>query len=163
MWLDRFSVNSTPSGTPPPFSNRPYSPAPRRPASRLSPVPQNVRPGFGPRSSSALSLSLISNDSSTSLPGTARQNGVGVKPVVSQQRPSDVPDPLEVLNGILGRQPGDKPTVVEPSKPKELVGKVDFNGLSLEEYVARGNATNRMMNTEAGVETIQHCRMPCSP
>jgi hypothetical protein len=74
-----------------------------------------------------------------------------------------VPDPLEVLNGIMGKQSSDKPAIVEPSKPTHLIEKVDFDGLSLEEYVARGNATTRMMNTEAGVETIQHCKMGQPP
>jgi hypothetical protein len=162
MWLDRFSVTSTPSGTPPPFNNRAYSPSPRR-LSRLSPAPPNARPGFGPRNSSTLSLTLTSNDSNTSLPGTARPNGVSVRADSSRQRPRDVPDPLEVLYRILGKQPIDKPAIVEPSKPTHLITKVDFDGLSLEEYVARGNATNRMMSTEAGVETIQHCKRRIPP
>ena len=156
MWLDRFSVNSTPSGTPPPFVNRTYSPSPRR-HSRLSPAPPNSRPGYGPRNSSALSLTLTSNDSNTSLPGTSRSNGTSVKPGNYHQRPEDVPDPLEVLNGILGKKSSGKPAIEELLKPAQLVENVDFDGLSLEDYVARGNATTRLMNTEAGVQTIQQC------
>ncbi|KAL1970680.1 hypothetical protein VTN77DRAFT_4324 [Rasamsonia byssochlamydoides] len=153
MWLDRLSSHS-PSGTPPPFNNRSYSPGPRR-SSRLSPAPQNVRPGLNPRSSST-SLLVTPNDSSTSLPDAARaSNGVASRPGASRPRPPGVPDPLEVLNRIIGKKTADKPVEAPAQKPAQLVEDIDFEGFSLEEFADGGKESNRILNSEVGAQTIQ--------
>ncbi|KAF2450331.1 Sac2 family protein [Karstenula rhodostoma CBS 690.94] len=139
MWgLDRLSAHSTPSGTPPP--RRDYSPAPRRlhPTDRPAPLP--LRPGLNPRSSS---LSLISPlSSTTSLPST-----VGLPNGSGRRRPPggvppNVPDPLHVLEAIMGRPPR-KPVLLKasgigvlPEKPEELDTSIDFGGLSLHDFAA---------------------------
>ncbi|CZR62370.1 related to SAC2 protein [Phialocephala subalpina] len=142
MWLDRLSGHSTPaatpSGSPPPPANRAYSPAPRR-QSHLAPASAAQRPGFNPRSSS---LSINSNDSTTSLLSSSRKpNGSGLKQSVTAP---DVADPLEVLEKLLGPE-GNAPDV---SKPKSTVNgtraaeyddneDLDFEGLSLRELASR--------------------------
>jgi hypothetical protein len=134
MWLDRFSA---PSGTPPP-QGRAYSPAPRRPYNPSGPGSLPLRPGLPSRTSS---LSLVSPGSSTtSLPIGARgHNGAdrrrqGVPPL-------NVPDPLQVLESILGASPrrallgkGESSATTQPVKPVELVDNIDFGGLSLQEF-----------------------------
>ncbi|KAF2193292.1 Sac2 family protein [Zopfia rhizophila CBS 207.26] len=139
MWLDRFSAQSTPSGTPPPRGQS-YSPAPRRPYQASGPGPLPPRPGLNPRSSS---LSLISPaSSSTSLPSTARlPNGSGLRRHGMGGAPPNIPDPLQVLETILGGPPR-KPSARKsegisedaPERPEEVVEDVDFGGLSLQEF-----------------------------
>ncbi|KAL1985583.1 hypothetical protein VTN96DRAFT_7563 [Rasamsonia emersonii] len=156
MWLDRLSGHS-PSGTPPPFSNRnrSYSPAARR-SSRLSPAPQNARPALNPRSSSSSSLLATPNESTTSLSDAAgASNGVVSKPGASRPRPAGVPDPLEVLNRIIGKKTPDQPVETPAEKPAQLVEDIDFEGLSLEEFAASGKESNRILHSEEGAQTIQ--------
>ncbi|XHF97991.1 hypothetical protein AWENTII_001564 [Aspergillus wentii] len=154
MWLDRISGHSTPSGTP--LDNRSYSPSPRR-SSHLSPGPQNTRPGSG-RQGSSLSILLTPSDSSTSLSATAR--GSGLKPSAARSRPSDVVDPLEVLNGIIGKHKGgtsdaDAPIQAAEVKPTRLVETIEFGNLSLEEFVTKEDEPRRIANTDAGAQTIE--------
>lgn len=142
MWgLDRLSAHSTPSGTPPPRRDS-YSPAPRRlhPTDRPAPLP--LRPGLNPRSSS---LSLISPlASTTSLPTAAGiPNGAGRRRPLGGV-PPNVPDPVHVLEGIMGGPPR-KPVPLKtsvigviPDKPEELDTSIDFGGLSLHEFAAEG-------------------------
>lgn len=149
MWLDRLSGHSTPSGVP--FDSRGSSPAPRR-STHLSPVPQNNRPGSN-RQGSSLSILLTPSDSQTSLPALARDAS-------SRKRPSDVLDPLEVLNGIIGKQKGEtvggSKTLGVGTKPAQLTGEIDFGGLSLEEFVSKDTRdTERSLNGNAGVQTIE--------
>ncbi|ORY10040.1 Sac2 family protein [Clohesyomyces aquaticus] len=141
MWLDRFSAHSTPSGTPPPRGQS-YSPAPRRPYQQAGPGPLPPRPGINPRSSS---LSLVSPaSSSTSLPTTARlPNGAGRRRQGPGGAPPNVPDPLKVLEAMLGGPPRKPPRTghedaeeAVPSKPEEVVTDVPFGGLSLLEFAA---------------------------
>ncbi|KAF2837222.1 Sac2 family protein [Patellaria atrata CBS 101060] len=147
MWLDRFSHQSTPSGTPPPQA-RPYSPAPsRRPY--LTPGTLPVRPGLSPRSSS---LSLVSaNVSTASLPSTVRiPNGSGLRQQIARTPPSGIQDPSKVLEDIFGKPPrkgyqddsSDKK--VETEKPSELVEDIDFDGLSLEAFAERQDTQSRV-------------------
>lgn len=156
MWLDRISAHSTP-GTP--FSNRSYSPANRRP-SHLSPSPYGNRSGLAPKSSSAVSL-LTPSDSTTSLQATLHSNGSVLKQSAAKGRPSDVADPLDVLNGIIGKPKGETgaETAESPShpevKPDQLVGGIDFDGLSLQEFAAREDDSKRILNSDAGIQTIQ--------
>ncbi|KAJ5121985.1 hypothetical protein N7526_008922 [Penicillium atrosanguineum] len=136
MWRDRISGQSTPSGAP-------RNPSlPRRSSSQLSRDPYN-RPRAASRNSST-SLLLTPSDSTTSLPGTGRpSNGVGLRQTSAQRsRPAVVPDPLEVLNGIIGKEKEKKhiphlSTV--PDRPIELVEAINFDGLSLEEFAVKAD------------------------
>lgn len=139
MWgLDRISGHSTPLGGTPPRRES-FSPAPRRPYPS-GPGPLPVRPGLNPRSSS---LSLVSPLSSTSsLPQTANiPNGSGRRRPPGSV-PLNVPDPLQVLEQIMGGPPR-KPVAVQaggigvlPDKPEELDTDIDFEGLSLQDFAA---------------------------
>ncbi|KAJ5746534.1 hypothetical protein N7520_011716 [Penicillium odoratum] len=155
MWRDRISGQSTPSG-----GNRNPS-LPRRSSSQLSRGPYNARPGNTSRTSST-SLLVSPSDSTTSLPGTARPpNGTGLRQSNAQRpRPAVVPDPLEVLNGIIrkGQQEKDIPQLsTRPEqRPKELVATIDFEGLSLEEFVAKAAPTARKFpGSDVDAQTIQ--------
>ncbi|PMD47410.1 Vps52-domain-containing protein [Hyaloscypha variabilis F] len=137
MWLDRLSGHSTPtpSASPPPPTNRSYSPAARRP-SHLGPAVAAQRPGFNPRSSS---LSLHSNDSTTSLLASSRRpNGSGLKQSVTV---ADAPNPLDVLEKLLGSE--GKGKVAKPQTngdhlaQDEFELELDFEDLSLREFVSR--------------------------
>lgn len=138
MWLDRLSGHSTPAATPsvspPPPVNRAYSPSPRRP-SYLGPASAAQRPAFNPRSSS---LSLNSNDSTTSLLASSRRpNGSGLRQSVTVP---NAPDPLEVLENLLdseGKDPKEKDEVNGSAAEDDFEYELDFEGLSLREVVAR--------------------------
>lgn len=139
MWLDRSTS----------FNSRSYSPAPARP-SHLSPSPYNTR-----KNSSFLSL-ISANDSSTSLSATPHGNGSLFKHGGAKARPSDVSDPLEVLNGIIGRQAGAASDAeTSASKPEQLVDNIDFGGLSLQEFVTKEGDSMRVLNNDVGSQTIQ--------
>lgn len=127
MWLDRLSGHSASAGPSPPIS-RSYSPAPRR-ASNLTPVSANQRPSFNPRSSS---LSLVSNDSTTSLLTSRRNNG----PALKQSAVADPPDLATALNKVLGgygRTAYDsQQSLVDQREALALDGQnFDFGGLTL--------------------------------
>lgn len=139
MWsLDRLSGHTTPSASPPPQLNRNPN-LPRRP-SHLVPSPVGGRPPFNPRSSS---LSLVSNDSNTSLLSSRRPNGSNLKQTVT---PPNVPDPLEVLgklldNGEATKSPFAKDQTaangaVTSIREEDDEGEWDFGGLSLQDIVA---------------------------
>lgn len=157
MWRDRISGQSTP-----PLTRNPSLPTlPQRSSSQLSHGPYNNRPG-GARTSST-SLLSSPNDSTASLPGTARApSGSGLRPVSGQRtRPAIVPDPLEVLNGIIGKEQRqmDLPQLSdEPyTKPKELSETIDFNGMSLEQFVAIPDPppVRKSPNSDVNAQTIQ--------
>lgn len=125
--------SATPSGSPPPPANRAYSPGPRR-LSHLGPASAAQRPGFNPRSSS---LSLHSNDSSTSLLASVRRpNGSGLKRSITVP---DAQEPLEVLEKLLGsegKEISQPDTVVNGLHTTEDdfdEGEIDLEGLSLRE------------------------------
>ncbi|KAM3065517.1 Vacuolar protein sorting-associated protein 52 [Clarireedia jacksonii] len=138
MWsLDRLSGHTTPSASPPPPLNRNIS---RRP-NHLAPSQAGSRPAFNPRSSS---LSLLSNDSTTSLLSSSRKpNGSNLK---QSAIPADAPDPLKVLGRLLG----DGQAVQSPSAQgqrqttsaatavviEEDEAEIDFGGLSLQDILA---------------------------
>ncbi|EAW08322.1 putative GARP complex subunit (Sac2) [Aspergillus clavatus NRRL 1] len=161
MWLDRISGHSIPSGAP--FDSRSNSPAPRRSPSYLSPAPSSHRPGPN-RQGSSLSLLLTPSDSTTSLSATAREgNGSVLKQgAAARSRPSDVADPLEVLQSIIGKQKGGTletaaATSVSPQsgKPPTLVESIDFGGLSLEEFASQVDEPRTTSSTEVSAQTIQ--------
>lgn len=156
MWLDRFAGNQGGSGTSSPY-NRPYSPA-RRTSQKPS------RPTYSPRSSS-LSFSPTPNASTTSLPGSQRQNN-GLTIRQGSPRPTDanIPDPLDVLNNILGQRESrgisskeaDKDTF--PEKPEFLVETIDFGDLSLEEFAEQKEDSTRILDYHNGFQAIDQCK-----
>ncbi|KAH8659087.1 Sac2 family-domain-containing protein [Tricladium varicosporioides] len=139
MWLDRLSGHSTPaSGSPPPPLNRSYSPGPKRP-SNLAPSSAAQRPGFTPRSSS---LSLVSNDSTTSLLSSSKKtNGSALKQGITAV---DAPDPVEILEKLVAA--GGKDISVSAKEVARhgnnvlsdygIEAELEFEGLSLREIVS---------------------------
>jgi len=162
MWLDRLSGHSTPAATPsaspPPPANRAYSPAPPRRPSNLAPAAAAQRPAFNPRSSS---LSLISNDSTTSLLSSRRPNGSALKQSVIAVA---APDPLEVLEKLLGPEGNPKASsksinghVAEKSTADyDDEAELDFDGLSLREIVA-GQPSRAKEEFVYTFQTIEEC------
>ncbi|KAF1836464.1 Vps52-domain-containing protein [Decorospora gaudefroyi] len=141
MWgLDRLSSYSTPSGTPPPRQDS-YSPAPRR--GYPAPV-QPLRPGLNPRSSSLTPL-VSPNASTTSLPSSARVPNGGPRRRPTGGAPPNIPDPLHVLESIMGGPPRKSATANRDTeahtraKPAEVEADIDFGGLSLQDFVAESN------------------------
>jgi len=156
MWLDRLSGHSTPtpSASPPPPPSRPYSPAARRP-SHLGPAVAAQRPGFNPRSSS---LSLHSNDSTTSLLASSRRpNGSGLKQSATV---ADAPNPLDVLEKLLGSE--GKGKVAKPQTngdhlaQDEFELELDFEDLSLREFFSRDALFARREQVYA-TQTVEEC------
>jgi len=162
MWLDRLSGHSTPaatpSGSPPPPANRAYSPAPRR-SSHLGPAAAAQRPGFNPRSSS---LSLNSNDSTTSLLASSRRpNGSGLKQSVTAV---DAPNPLRVLEKLLGPEGNLRSEVSSRGEGsngnvdlgQDFANELDFEGLSLRELALRASpfANDEHLYT---TQTVEEC------
>lgn len=147
MWLDRLAGGqATVSGSStPPSASRPYSPLPRRTSSSLSPYVTSQRAGHSPRSSS---LSLASNDSSTSFLSSSRKpNGSGLRQTSTVH---EGPDALEILEGLL--RSGD-----DENKNSEEHGRVikeedfhldpDFGGLSLKELANPETQNNSTLST----------------
>lgn len=156
MWRDRIAGQSTVSG-----GNRNPS-LPRRSSSQLSQGPYNTRPGITSTNSST-SLLVSPNDSTASLPATGRpSNGTGLRQTSAQRpRPAVVPDPLEVLNGIIRKEKQGKEVLqisAGPEKrPQDLVKSIDFEGLSLEEFVAKAvpKPTRKSPASDVNAQTIQ--------
>ncbi|CAG7566564.1 unnamed protein product [Fusarium equiseti] len=129
MWLDRLAGGpaTSPGPSTPQPGGRPY---PKRTSSTLSPYVTSQRPGASPRGSS---LSLASNDSSSSLLSSARRsNGSGLRQASTIETG---PDSLEVLETLLAGfsdasdQPEKKTTIYQD----DLDFEADFGGLSLKE------------------------------
>lgn len=157
MWRDRISGQTTPAGV----NSRNLSPLPRRSSSQLSPSPHG-RPGATSRASSA-SLLATPNESTTSLPGTARTaNGSPLKQTsIQRPRPASVPDPLEVLNGIIGKETQiakNVPTLPsDVERPAQLVETIRFDGLSLEDFLEKEEAAPRRKtrHNDINAQTVQ--------
>lgn len=150
MWLDRLSGHSTPAsaGSPPP-ANRSYSPAPRR-QSNLGPSSALQRPGFNPRSSS---LSLISNDSTTSLLASRRPNGSNLKRTATTV---DAPNPLDILDKIVGNDTlSARKTLIEQEAAEDYELELDFDGLGLHEIAED-------QRTSGGIvpQSLEECMLP---
>lgn len=152
--------SATPSGSPPPPANRAYSPGPRR-LSHLGPASAAQRPGFNPRSSS---LSLHSNDSSTSLLASVRRpNGSGLKRSITVP---DAQEPLEVLEKLLGsegKEISQPDTVVNGLHTTEDdfdEGEIDLEGLSLRELALQKSPYAKDENVYTS-QTVEEC-MSCS-
>ncbi|RSM20517.1 hypothetical protein CDV31_000743 [Fusarium ambrosium] len=135
MWLDRLAGGpaSNPGPSTPQPGNRAYSPLPRRTSSSLSPYVTSQRGGVSPRGSS---LSLISNDSSSSLLSSSR------RPNGSNLRQSSTietgPDSLEVLETLLAgfSTDSDSATKQKTINQDDIDFEADFGGLSLKELAA---------------------------
>ncbi|KAL7627372.1 Vacuolar protein sorting-associated protein 52 [Parahypoxylon ruwenzoriense] len=135
MWLDRLAgQSSSPSSSQP--GSRSYSPAPRRTPSGLGPyITSQQRPGVTPRSSS---LSLASTESSSSfLASSRRANGSALK---ESRTIYAGPDPVEILDKLLGSAGQDAAPVTEPAgEPASLIAtgglelEYDFGGLTIRE------------------------------
>jgi hypothetical protein len=117
-------------------ANRPPRVPPRNP-SFTSPIPLLSSPAtpynrpIAASRNSSTSLLLTPSDSTTSLPGTGRpSNGLGLRQTSAQRtRPAVVPDPLEVLNGIIGKEKQEKDIPQLSSvldRPTELVEIINF-------------------------------------
>lgn len=161
MWLDRFSGNNTPSGSPPPSQNRSYSPAPRR-SSHLAPG-NSVRPSYNSRSSST-HLGGKSNASTTSLNSTKVSHGSTLKQQITP--PADFADPLKVLAAVVGKpfpkeilNSGSAQDGVEFKRPIHLAEDIDFNGLSLKEFALADFREKEVngINSVATVQTVEEC------
>ena len=156
MWRDRISVQSTPSGA----NSRNLSPLPRRSSSQLSPSPYNSRPGVTSRNSST-SLLVTPNDSTASLPARATNGSPLKQTSIQRPRPSNVPDPLEVLNEIIGKETQTDKHVPQlssvPERPGQLVEAIRFDGLSLEDFLEKEDPAPRKKTRESDVnaQTVQ--------
>ncbi|GMF73701.1 unnamed protein product [Aspergillus oryzae] len=153
------SGHSTPSG--PQIDSRSNSPLPRRPTSRLSPYAQNSR-SQPSRPGSSLSNLLTPSDSTTSLSATQRADDTALKQFPAKARPSNVADPLDVLNDIIGKRKEKLAGAESPvlsstlkTKPSQLVAEIDFGGLSLEEFVTKPDEPRRAKYSDVGAQTIQ--------
>ncbi|KAL6920790.1 hypothetical protein ACHAPO_004529 [Fusarium lateritium] len=132
MWLDRLAGGpaTSPGPSTPQAGGRPY---PKRTSSTLSPYVTSQRPGLSPRGSS---LSLASNESSSSLLSSARRpNGSGLRQASTIETG---PDSLEVLETLLAGFSDDR----DHHEKKAIINKddlnleADFGGLSLKELAA---------------------------
>ncbi|KAF5025463.1 hypothetical protein F66182_2439 [Fusarium sp. NRRL 66182] len=130
MWLDRLAggpANNSGTSSPQPGS-RPY---PKRTSSTLSPYITSQRPGISPRGSS---LSLVSNDSSSSLLSSSRRpNGSNLRQTSTIETG---PDSLEVLETLLAGFSTDRDHVEKQKNAinqDDISFEVDFGGLSLRE------------------------------
>ncbi|RYO75484.1 hypothetical protein DL766_002571 [Monosporascus sp. MC13-8B] len=154
MWSGRLAVQSSTSPAPSqPGSRRSYSPAPRRTGTGLGPYITSQRPGLSPRSSS---LSIASNDSSASslLASSRRPNGSALKQSTTAYAG---PDPVEVLNQLLGNGAEDYVSAENPSTSitdSDLELEFDFGGMSLRELalsedpVTEGSYVHRSQTVE---------------
>ena len=151
MWLDRLSGHSTPSSAPAQPHNRPYSPLPRR-SSHLVPTTVSKRPGFSPQSSN---LSLVSNDSTTSLLGGSRKtNGSSLR---QSTVVGDRIEPLEVLRKLLGADSKNvdlKDDLGYGARDLNFEEDLDFSGLSLQELAKQQISENSDTHVS---QTVEEC------
>lgn len=171
MWLDRLAGHQSGSATPQ-ANSRPISPLPRRTSSGRGPGPyltsqaSALRPSVTPRGSS---LSLISNDSTSSfLASSRRPNGSGLKQSTTVV---EGPEPEEVLETLLGT----KANGIGPEGPHkvtisedDLDFDFDFAGLSLRDLAQDDTALDS--GNVYRVQTAEECmsfasvpRPPSSP
>ncbi|KAM5348475.1 hypothetical protein ACJ41O_008299 [Fusarium nematophilum] len=145
MWLDRLAgpQASSPGPSTPQPGSRSYSPLPRRTSSSLSPYVTSQRAGVSPRGSS---LSLISNDSSSSLLSSRRPNGSNLKQTSTIESGADS---LEVLDSVLagfstdGDQSAKQTTAISQD---DIDFEADFGGLSLKELAGSQTPETTVLN-----------------
>ena len=163
MWLDRFSANPTPTGSPPP-QQRSFSPGPRRP--NLLGHGAGPRPAFSPRSSS-LNVSGKLNWSTTSLNSPRLPNGSGLKQEITP--PADSIDPLKVLEDIVGKplhasdgENEDLRNGARLERPGELVEDIDFGGLGLQDFLEREENEDVSDVLIETTQSAEECEYVCS-
>jgi hypothetical protein len=166
MWgLDRLSSYSTPAGMPPPRRDS-HSPAPRR----GYPAPaQPVRPGLNPRSSSLTPL-ISPNASTASLPLSAHMPNGGLRRRQTGGIPPNVPDPIHVLESIMGGLPrnssatnGEEVARIS-GKPDEVEEDIEFGELSLHDFVAVKTAERQQPTSvhTYSTQSVEECTCSCS-
>lgn len=89
---------------------------------------------------------------------------MGSKAGSSRQRPPEVTDPLEVLNGIIGNAKTKdlsaesvntaKATI---EKPAQLIETINFEGSSLEEFALKDKESSRIRKVDIGAQTVHQC------
>jgi vacuolar protein sorting-associated protein 52 len=153
MWLDRLSGHSTPSNAPTQPHNRSYSPLPRR-SSHLAPPIAPKRPGFSPQSST---LSLVSNDSTTSLLGASKKtNGSSLR---QSTVANNSVEPLAVLRNLLGTESKSVDLKDGPgydARDLNLEEDLDFSGLSLRELAKPKISENCDIHSHVS-QTVEEC------
>lgn len=169
MWLDRLGANAPPSG----FDSRPISPLPRHVSARGSSSPYVTSQQRSARASTA---SLVSSDSgsTTSLLRSSSYRGAnGGTGGSSLRQTHTVDDGTESL-GVLGRILGDGAAAAQatgsgngsPGAPgakgttiteEDVEGDFDFGGLSLKEFVARGDVSAGPGGEVYRPQTVQEC------
>ncbi|EPS27906.1 hypothetical protein PDE_02850 [Penicillium oxalicum 114-2] len=154
MWRDRISGQSTPSSM-----NRAPS-LPRRSSSQLAQGPYGGRPRASSRVSST-SLLVTPNESTASLGATGQApNAMRPRQTSGQRpRPTNVPEPTEVLHEIIGdrqsRHPDAPVSIPQNAKPPQLIDAIEFHGLSLEAFVARADRSQRSRNSKYSQVSVQ--------
>ena len=133
MWLDRLTSQASSGSSTPQAASRPYSPVPRRTSSTLSPYTTSQRPGISPRGST---LSLVSNDSSASLLGSARRpNGLALRQASTSDHRLDSLQVLDKLlsfdNGSSSQRSAHEDFISE----NDLKLEFDFGNLTLKQLV----------------------------
>jgi vacuolar protein sorting-associated protein 52 len=155
MWLDRLAGQSSASGssTPQPGS-RPYSPLPRRSSSNLSPYVTSQRPGHTPRAST---LSLVSNDSSSSLLASSqRPNGSNLKQSTTIEDASTSIEALEKLLGTSTVNQISQSTISGRITDADLGLDFDFKGRSLREFALGTDDDAKPANAHRS-QTVDEC------
>lgn len=164
-WLDRLSINSGSSQSPP--VSRPYSPVPSsRNSLQLPSRPQQpVRPSLQARSTS---LNLLST---TSLPAAARVPS-SLKHQLAQVPEVDVIDPFIALESILGvslKRPEASVTAVDDekenfdaavnglTKPESLVESIDFGHLSLQDFIEQNAPRHAHRTVKYNAHSAAEC------
>ncbi|KAM7190606.1 Vps52 / Sac2 family domain containing protein [Rhypophila sp. PSN 637] len=133
MWLNQLAGQHSASVSSSQASSRPISPLPRRTSSHRAPGPY-LTSQRAANSPGVSSISLVSNNSSTSLLSSAkRPNGSALKRSATAQ---DAPDPDELLARILG--PAPKTSDAGEKTPAQITEELvdldfDFGGLGLRE------------------------------
>src|ERR1700760_1377520 len=159
MWQDRRPNPPSPasrSGTSSPLPRRPTNPGP-------GPLPP--RPGVNPRSSS-LSLASTPSASVTNVASTLRTTNASS--LRHELRADAVPqhsvDPLRALEQILGTSLEKEPSrnaLTEENAPEGLDEPIDFQGLSLQEFVARSSRTPKGSTVHSSTRTqSEQCTFP---
>lgn len=106
---------------------------------------------------------MTPNESTVSLPGIARAaNGSPLKQSgIQRPRPANVSDPLEVLNGIIGKESHVDKSIPQLSsevgRPAQLVETICFDGLSLEDFLEKEEPTPSRTSrvSDVNAQTVQ--------
>lgn len=170
MWLDRLGPNAPPSG----FDSRPMSPVPprRQPSARGPSSPYITSSSSQQRSSArASTTSLVSSSDSGSttslLRGSSSRGAAGAAGGSSLRQSHTVDDGSESL-AVLGQILGDDRVAAQGANgpvgekrsvtitEEDLEADYDFGGLSLREFVARGEAGEAARETYRP-QTVDEC------